>query len=105
MIRGGHHQKGAECRLFDGDGIARRQSAVIVQDRPRLTAVEHNGRLPRLTGAHGRDTCSDQLWPNLVDVLLRRIHGDNTSIHDPHLHAGYLEVARRAIARRREATA
>lgn len=34
-------------------------------------------------------------------VLLRRVHGDNTTLHDPALHAGYLEVARRAIARRK----
>ena len=43
----------------------------------------------------------------LIDevVLLRRVHGANTSLRDPDLRAGYLEVARRAIARRREATA
>ena len=40
----------------------------------------------------------------LDDVVLhRRVHGANTSIRDPDLHAGYLEVARRAIARRRDA--
>lgn len=36
-------------------------------------------------------------------VLHRRVHGANSSLHDPDLHAGYLEVARRAIARRRTA--
>ena len=37
-------------------------------------------------------------------VLRRRVHGANTSISDPDLHASYLEVARRAILRRRETT-
>jgi len=34
-------------------------------------------------------------------VLRRRVHGANTTLHDPALHAGYLEAARRAIARKR----
>jgi glycosyltransferase involved in cell wall biosynthesis len=34
-------------------------------------------------------------------VLRRRVHGGNTTLHDPALHAGYLEAARRAIARKR----
>ncbi len=34
-------------------------------------------------------------------VLRRRIHGANSTLSDPTLHAGYLEAARRAIARRR----
>ena len=34
-------------------------------------------------------------------VLLRRVHGGNVTLHDPALHAGYLEAARRAIARSR----
>ena len=38
-------------------------------------------------------------------VLLRRMHGDNTTLQDPSWHASYLEVARRAIARSRETPA
>ena len=34
-------------------------------------------------------------------VRRRRVHGANATLHDPALHAGYLEVARRAIARKR----
>jgi glycosyltransferase involved in cell wall biosynthesis len=34
-------------------------------------------------------------------VLRRRIHGANSTLSDPTLHAGYLEAARRAIVRRR----
>ena len=37
-------------------------------------------------------------------VLRRRIHGANSTLSDPTLHAGYLEAARRAIARRRAMT-
>ena len=38
-------------------------------------------------------------------VLLRRVHGDNTTLQRPDLQASYLEVARRAIARSRETPA
>jgi len=38
-------------------------------------------------------------------VLLRRVHGDNTTLRDPSWQASYLEVARRAIARSRETPA
>jgi len=38
-------------------------------------------------------------------VLLRRVHGDNTTLQDPARRASYLEAARRAIARNRERTA
>lgn len=50
---------------------------------------------------------ASELRVRLLDevVLRRRVHGANTTLHDPALHAGYLEVARRAIARAREAPA
>ena len=40
---------------------------------------------------------------NVIDEVVhrRRVHGANATLHDPALHAGYLEVARRAIARKR----
>ena len=38
-------------------------------------------------------------------VLLRRVHGDNTTLQDPSWQASYLEAARRAIARSRETPA
>ena len=38
-------------------------------------------------------------------VLLRRVHGDNTTLQDASWRASYLEVARRAIARNRETPA
>jgi len=38
-------------------------------------------------------------------VLLRRVHGDNTTLQDTSWQASYLEVARRAIARNRETPA
>jgi glycosyltransferase involved in cell wall biosynthesis len=38
-------------------------------------------------------------------VLLRRVHGDNTTLQDASWRASYLEVTRRAIARSREAPA